>query len=334
MAAPLPVAVSAPVDPAGTARWRPVIGYVIIAVVLAWLVCLPAWFTGGINSPLFGLGATAMMLAPTIAALVATRVFEQRRFRSTTERPGVFRSLGVIPPRPILRWLGWIAAAWLLLLVLITGAFAVSAAFGTWVPDLTDFSYFRSYLVALGAQTGTTPIGVLVASQLINAAIFGSLINCVFTTGEEVGWRGYLYPRLLDLLPRPAALVLGGVIWGLWHAPVILLGYNYPSVAPWLGLLMMCGFTTFAGTILMWLRARSRSVWPAVVGHAVVNAMSSAVVITLSDTQHPVNTALGTPLGVTGWIVLGGAAVVLAVLWPRPAVPQAAQPAEAVVPQA
>src|SRR5436305_814196 len=57
--------------------------------------------------------------------------------------------------------------------------------------------------------------------------------------GEQWGWRGYLLPRLLPLGQWPA-LLLSGAIWGLWHAPVILLGYNYPQ-HPILGVLVMVG---------------------------------------------------------------------------------------------
>src|SRR5699024_9570667 len=101
------------------------------------------------------------------------------------------------------------------------------------------------------------------------------------------------------------------LIWGLWHAPVILLGYNYGR--PVRGLAMMCGFTILYGTGLAWLRARSGTVWPAVVGHAMVTSAPSAVLITLGDIDHPPDPVWGTPLGLTGWIV--PAAVVALLVW-------------------
>lgn len=108
--------------------------------------------------------------------------------------------------------------------------------------------------------------------------ILGSLtqavvINFIPCLGEEFGWRGYLLMRLLPL-GAGCALVLTGVIWGVWHAPIILQGHNYPD-HPLLGVLLMVGFCVLLGVILGWLRLASGSVFPAAVGHASVNGPGS-----------------------------------------------------------
>src|SRR5207247_5450223 len=78
-------------------------------------------------------------------------------------------------------------------------------------------------------------------------------INIIFTFGEEFGWRGYLLPRLAPLGGVPAAMITG-IIWGLWHTPLIVLdSYNYLG-HPYLGVAMTVLFTVALGMILAWLR--------------------------------------------------------------------------------
>src|SRR5262249_36961132 len=97
--------------------------------------------------------------------------------------------------------------------------------------------------------------------------------NMIFTFGEEFGWRGYLLPRLAPLGGGWAA-ILTGIVWGLWHAPIIVTQeYNYPG-HPWLGVLAMVGLTTALGVVFAWLRFRSGSMWPAALAHAAVNAQA------------------------------------------------------------
>ncbi len=98
--------------------------------------------------------------------------------------------------------------------------------------------------------------GVLIS--IVLAFTLGILFNMIFTFGEEFGWRGYLLPRLSPLGGISAA-IMTGVIWGVWHAPVIVLdGYNYPG-HPWLGLGMMVIATVSLSMIFAWLRFRSVS---------------------------------------------------------------------------
>jgi membrane protease YdiL (CAAX protease family) len=126
------------------------------------------------------------------------------------------------------------------------------------------------------------------------------LVNMLAAIGEELGWRGYLWARLAPLGPRRAALLIG-VIWGVWHAPLIAMGYNYPD-APVLGPLLMTGFALAYGVPLAWLRIRSGSVWPAALAHGAVNADAGVMVVFLT----PASRLVGTPIG---WVALIPAAL-------------------------
>ncbi len=110
-----------------------------------------------------------------------------------------------------------------------------------------------------------------------NAIITGTIVSFA-AFGEEAGWRGYMMPKLLSLMPRWAALLVGGVIWGLWHAPLTCIGHNfgteYPGY-PWLGILLMCFICILLGVILTWITEMSGSVWPAAIIHGVNNAGAS-----------------------------------------------------------
>ena len=74
--------------------------------------------------------------------------------------------------------------------------------------------------------------------------------------GEEFGWRGYMMPKLIELMGMPKAIIFGGIIWGLWHAPLTCVGHNfgmdYPGF-PYVGIVLMCLFCTALGTVLMYV---------------------------------------------------------------------------------
>ncbi len=111
----------------------------------------------------------------------------------------------------------------------------------------------------------------------VNAIVTG-IIGSFAAFGEEGGWRGYMMPKLIKIMGRKRALLLGGIIWGLWHAPLTCIGHNfgtdYPGF-PYVGILLMCIFCTLLGILLTFLTEMSGSVWPAVFVHAIGNASPS-----------------------------------------------------------
>lgn len=100
--------------------------------------------------------------------------------------------------------------------------------------------------------------------------------------GEEFGWRGYMMPKLAELMPMPAAVIVGGILWGLWHAPLTIAGHNfgidYPGY-PWKGILLMCLTCIFFNAFLTLLTRRSGSVFPAAICHSVHNGFSASAVL-------------------------------------------------------
>ena len=152
--------------------------------------------------------------------------------------------------------------------------------------------------------------------MLPQGVLIAPLINSIATFGEEFGWRAYLLPKLMPLGGRKATLLIG-LIWGIWHWPVIFMGYeygfNYPGY-PWVGPLLFIWVTFGLGTFLGWLTLRGKSVWPAVIGHAAINGIAGVAVF--ATTGEP-NMLLGPlPVGIIG--SLGFALVAFAIfVWPK-----------------
>lgn len=106
--------------------------------------------------------------------------------------------------------------------------------------------------------------------------------------GEEWGWRGYMMPKLLELMPKPLAVIVGGVIWGLWHAPLTVSGHNFGlqyKFYPWLGILLMCVFCILMNAFLTMLTERTKSVYPAAFCHAINNNLGAGVLLSIFANQ-------------------------------------------------
>lgn len=98
-----------------------------------------------------------------------------------------------------------------------------------------------------------------------------------FSLSEEWGWRGYLEPQLAQLgIPAIKRHILVGVLWGIWHFPLIL-STDYTSVPLLIFLPLFMIAILFLAFILGQMRASSGSVWPAVLMHGMGNAWGFAI---------------------------------------------------------
>jgi membrane protease YdiL (CAAX protease family) len=99
--------------------------------------------------------------------------------------------------------------------------------------------------------------------------IAGVTVNAIAAFGEELGWRGFLFKELghMDLW-RSSAII--GLVWGIWHFPLILLGQNYPQ-HPVAGVFMMILFSILLSPIFGYVRLKSKSVIAAAVMHGSLN---------------------------------------------------------------
>ena len=139
-------------------------------------------------------------------------------------------------------------------------------------------------LGSLVAEAGLPPV-LLMIILVAQTLILGPFLGLLVTFGEEYGWRGYLQPALSGL-GRPWAVALVGLIWGIWHWPVIWMGHNYPG-HPWLGSLLMVLLSIGLAFLLGYAVLKAKGIWIAAFLHALVNQTFSffmAVVYTPDDT--------------------------------------------------
>lgn len=148
------------------------------------------------------------------------------------------------------------------------------------------------------AATGlTTPVLMVIVA--VQTVILGPFLGLLITFGEEYGWRGYLQPALLNL-GRVRGVALVGLIWGIWHWPVIWMGYNYPG-HPYLGSLLMVLFSSGLAFLLGYAVLKARGVWIAAFLHALVNqslAFFMGILYTPSDAVYSFG------IGIPGLILL------------------------------
>ncbi len=226
----------------------------------------------------------AAMWAPGLAAIVTTLLVKKQPFRS----------LGLAKLGPKRFYL----IAWFLppALTLATLGVTLLAGTGTFDPNLT---MMREALAQAPAGTQLPPVEIVVAAQLALALLLAPFINLIFALGEELGWRGFLLPELMPL-GQGKAILLSGVIWGVWHAPTTLLhGYNFPQ-HPYVGVLVMTVGCALLGAIFSWLYLSTGSPWTPALAHGAFNASPGLAMFFL---KPGFDTALaGLALGVAGWL--------------------------------
>jgi membrane protease YdiL (CAAX protease family) len=258
--------------------------FLAFAFGIAWLIGLVIYLTGGlVHSPeiIPGSGITlslvllacGYMWAPTWAHLL-TRLITREGWHDTYLRP---RRHG---------WLYWIVAWFIPSIMTILGAVLFFVVFRQYFDP--SLKVLHEMLAKTGQAIPNAPWTIVIIQTLLGVLI-APFINSLFTFGEEFGWRAYLQPKLMPLGGRKAILLIG-LIWGVWHWPIIAMGHNYGldyPAAPWLGMLMMVWVTIGLGTFLGWLTVRAGNVWPAVIGHAAINGISGLAAVCVQGNPNP-----------------------------------------------
>lgn len=186
----------------------------------------------------------------------------------------------------------WWLVAWLTPLVLIAIAWWVALhIIGASYAPLEDGA-----AKAIESQTGK-PLPItreqLFWSLLVQVLLIGPLINMFATLNEELGWRGYMLTKMAAQRFWNRHFTIG-FFWGLWHAPVIAAGYNYPG-EPLLGPIMFMLFCMLMSPIIGLIAERGKSVLAAGMFHGTVNAAAPASVMTLTGLSVFQNAFIGWP---------------------------------------
>jgi membrane protease YdiL (CAAX protease family) len=191
-----------------------------------------------LNPATLGTLILPLMWTPALASVIARLVLREG-FSDVSFRLGGLRT-----------WRWYVVG---LAVPLVVGLFAYGAG---WLTGLVDFE---------GDVT-------TVLRGLAYAATVATLVGVLSATGEEIGWRGYMLTRLIDAgVPRP--VLVSGLIWAVWHVPLILAGLYASGSNPALSAVLFIASVTSISFILARMRLETGSVWPAVYAHATWNAI-------------------------------------------------------------
>ncbi len=304
---------TSPVSDAPThVAWNRVAEYYAIAFGFACLLGLGLWLAG---ADLIS-GSAALVFQLTLAffymplPIVAGLIVEKRAGRGYligVEKRTILRNFGRVTLISFAVSIG-IYLANLGVTLLLGNALGI-AGIGRLVTSQAEM--LRAVAQSMPAAAteanlaATPPVGLLYTLWPFVGIIAGFTINGLFAFGEEYGWRGVLMD-LLKPLGSVKANLLTGVMWGLWHAPVIALGFNYGAARGW-GILMMCLVMTPLSFILWRAREFSRSVVAPAIIHGAFNGFAGFFLfLTLGRT-----TLVAVPVGIAGALALTLVAVVM-----------------------
>jgi len=249
--------------------------FIALTIILAWIVFLLVPICG----LTYGSGVAVVILAvamfmPALSNLL-TRLITKEGFGNMYLRPhfkGHVKEYLLLYFGPTV-------------LLVLSGALYFLIFPGSFDPELTTLKG----MVASSGKQGLDVSTLLIVQALI-FVIIGPIVNIIPTMGEELGWRGYLLPKLRIFLSDRTALIITGVIWGIWHLPVIVMGHNYGTGYwgyPWLGILTMIVFCVALGIIEGYISIKLESVIPAAMIHSTVNAGAALPIIFAKSGYDP-----------------------------------------------
>lgn len=285
-----------------------IIIYIGTTFALTWIYCLAVIYPmmkgetlSGVPAVMTQLLVAAAMFFPAIGVCI-TRLVTKEGFKNAWIRPNFKGNMKVY----LLAYFGpgiLTILGTVLYFVIFQGSFD------------PECGYMKLTLEAAGTPVDAMPmpLSTLLLIQGVQALVLGPIMNFVTCFGEEWGWRGYLLPKMKEKFSTIPLLLISGVIWGLWHAPLTIVGHNYgvgyPGF-PFTGILAMCLFCTVMGVFLSYVSLKTKSCIPAVLGHGAVNSFAAIGMYFTKDGGNPfVGPA---PTGVIGMIPFMIAAVVMA----------------------
>ena len=277
------------------------------AIRFSIIVCLFSWAMFAVAHWGFGMGAdtpvgfmlfsTVYMFFPLITALVLQAIDKEK-----------FNHTGLVNFK--IKW-SWLVA-WLLPLVMTLACICVNGLMPGVTLQYNAEQLINQYHVPeeqqelVRAQLGQMPAYLMIILTLVSGLMAGISVNALAAFGEEYGWRNYLVGALREVKFWKAALFIG-IVWGIWHFPLILMGHNYPNEPRW-GVLLMVVMCILLGVIELYFVLKSKSMVVAAIMHGTFNAVAGVVIYCTLGGNDFVN---GMP-GLSGFIVM---AVAILFIW-------------------
>lgn len=252
----------------------------------------------------------SMMFVPAIGVLI-TRLVTKEGFKNAMIKPVDFRHTFKYY---LIAWFGPAALT-------IAGAAVYFLIFpGDFDPTMSAAMALLQSSTASqgGAELPADVMQIILWVQIGVGIVLSPVLNCLTCFGEEWGWRGYLVPKVNERLSFVPTVLVTGVIWGLWHAPLTVIGHNYGVGYPgwpFLGIFAMCIFCIVIGTLFSYLSLKAKSCLPAVIGHGAVNGFVGAAALFSLSGGNPFIGPM--PIGILGGIGFIVAAIVCCALMRR-----------------
>lgn len=271
--------------------------YITVTCLISWTLASILFVESiDVKSVFYKPFAMGYMLIPALVAIVLQKFIYKEKIKR--------------PLQVSFRMNRWFAVALITPLAMILLALLVSTLF----PGISYSASGEGFLAQLPTeqqalfkqQIGQYSAVVLWSLTLLQGFLAACTINALFALGEELGWRGFML-RHLSRWSLSKVSLLTGVVWGLWHFPLILQGHNYPD-HPVAGVFMMVVFCLLLSPAMTYLTLKSRSVIAAAVFHGSLNAFAGLPVLYLVGGNDLSN-------GITGYAGFIAIAVITLLFW-------------------
>src|SRR6056297_283516 len=217
------------------------------------------------------LGVTYMFI-PMICAILVEKVIHKEKLK-----PNLFISFKINK---------WFFIAWLITPIMSFATLGISLLLPdvTYSPEMTGMvNRFEDMLTPeqleqMKNASETMPIHPIWLA-LLQGLVAGATINAIAGFGEELGWRGFLLKSFKEMNFLKASISIG-VIWGIWHSPLILMGHNYPQ-HPEIGVLMMTVWCILLTPLFLYFTVKAKSVIAAAIMHGTLNATAGIAIMVI-----------------------------------------------------
>ena len=205
---------------------------------------------------------TGAMWSPALAAFATKKIFRER-----------IRDLP---------W-SWSGARYAWLAYLIPLGYALPVYLVVWLTGLGGF-YDVDLAKKIAEQFGwlDLPPNLMLALFVLLTATLGMVAKMSRALGEEIGWRGFLVPELSKVVGFSGTAIISGLMWAVYHYPILLFADYNASTPAWYGLICFTIMVVAFSFILAWLTLRSGSLWPAAIFHGSHNLFIQSILSPLT----------------------------------------------------
>lgn len=131
---------------------------------------------------------------------------------------------------------------------------------------------------AFGLAGFTSEPAADLAVMILKRMAMGLTIGAFLAFGEEVGWQGFLVPQVYRLMGFTKAALFRGIVWSVWHYPLMIGGVYGTTLTPiWYKLICFTVTMTAVSFAFSWLRIKSGSLWTGVWMHAAHNIFFQSI---------------------------------------------------------